>query len=263
MSRHYLSTARLDRLADDLADRELAILRSLDRIRLASASQLERLHFDGSSARQRRRVLESLAERRLLCRLDRVVGGRRAGSSGYLYALDVAGQRLLARRTGLPVRRPTTPGAPFVAHTLDVSELYVGLVEAERRGVTQILDFQADPAAWRRYPGPGGGTAVVKPDAFVRLASGGYEDAYFVEVDRGSEAPSTLARKADTYRAYYASGLEQRRHGVFPRVLWTVPNERRHQTVVDVCSRQPAESWQLHQVTLFAGAVGLMTGGTP
>jgi len=261
MSRHYLNAARLDRLADDLSDRELAILRSLDRIRLASGAQLERLHFSGSSARQRRRILESLTDRRLLCRLDRFVGGRRAGSSGYLYALDVAGQRLLARRTGMPVRRPTTPGAPFIAHVLDVTELYVGLVEAERRGVIELLDFQAEPAAWRRYPGPGGGTAIVKPDAYVRIGSGGYEDSYFIEVDRGSEAPSTLARKADTYRAYYASGLEQHRHNLFPRVLWTVPNERRHQTLVDVCSRQPADSWQLHQVTLFAGAVGLMAGG--
>lgn len=263
MSRHYLNAARLDRLADGLSDRELAILRTLDRTRLASALQLERLHFTGASARQRRRVLESLAERRLLCRLDRVVGGRRAGSSGYLYCLDVAGQRLLARRTGMPVRRPTTPGAPFLAHALAVTELLVRLTEAERRGAVELLDFQAEPAAWRRYPGPGGGVAILKPDAYVRLANGGFEDTYFIEVDRGTEAPSTLARKADAYRAYYAAGIEQRERGVFPRVLWTTPNERRYQTVLDVCSRQPAASWQLHQVTLFTGAVGLMTGGTP
>jgi hypothetical protein len=59
----------------------------------------------------------------LISRLDRVVGGRRSGSAGFVYALDVAGQRTLERVTASPVRRPTTPGAPFVRHVLAVSEI--------------------------------------------------------------------------------------------------------------------------------------------
>jgi hypothetical protein len=141
--------------------------------------------------------------------------------------------------------------------------LYVGLVLAERRGVIQLLDFEAEPAAWRRYPSPSGGTAVLKPDAFVRIGNGDWLDSYFIEFDRATEAPSTLNRKADTYRGYYASGVEQRERSVFPKVLWLVPHERRYQVVVDVCSHQPAEAWRLHQVTLTSDAVGLMTGETP
>ncbi|HVX20465.1 MAG TPA: replication-relaxation family protein [Acidimicrobiales bacterium] len=261
--RGYLNAARLDRLAATLSDREVAILETLDRVRLASGAQLGRLHFTGDSVRHRRRVLESLATRQLVHRLDRVVGGRRAGSSGFLYVLAVPGQRLLSRATGRPVRRPTEPGGPFIRHIMLVTELYVGLVEAERHGRIELLDFQAEPAAWRRYPGSGGGTVVLKPDACVRVGIGPWADAWMVEVDRGTESPLTLVRKADAIRRYAGSGLEQRRHGVFPKVLWTVPSERRKTTLVNAISTQPAESWRLHQVTLYSQAIATLTGGQP
>jgi len=263
VKRDYIDSIRLSHLAGDLTDRELEILRTLERIRLASGRQLERLHFRPDTDRNRRRVLQSLSDRRLIARLDRTVGGKRSGSAGYVYVLDIAGRRLLSRLEGRTVRRPSTPGAPFVRHILAVSELYVQLIEAERRGETELLDFQAEPAAWRRYPGRGGGSALCKPDAYLRLGSGEYEDSWFVEVDRGTENTSTLTAKLDTYRAYWSSGQEQARRGVFPRVLWLVPHDRRHQVVVDTCGRQPADSWTLHLVTLFEGGVGLMTGGLP
>jgi hypothetical protein len=201
-----------------------------------------------------------MTERGLICRLDRVVGGRRAGSAGFLYSLGVAGLRLLLVSQDGPVRRPSTPGAPFVAHALAVTELAVRLREAERQGGFQILDFQAEPQCWRKHPGPGGGSEICKPDAYVRLANGAFEDSFFIEVDRSTENISTLTRKLDAYRRYWSSGIEQAKHGVFPRVLWLVPNERRHQVVVDACNRQPADAWQLHQVTLYDDAIGLMVG---
>ena len=262
MSRSYFSSDRIDRLAVDVSDRELAILTTLERVRLATGAQLETLHFGSDASRQRRRALESLTDRRLVCRLDRTIGGVRAGSSGYLFALDIGGQHVLERLTNRSVRRPSTPGAPFVRHVLGVTDLYVGLVQAERQGLVQIQEFEAEPAAWRRYSGSGGGTAIVKPDAYVRLASDDWLDAFFIEYDRGTESSPTLIRKADVYRGYYASGIEQRQQGVFPKVLWCVPNERRYQTVVDVCSHQPADAWALHQVTLTSDAVGLTTGAT-
>jgi Replication-relaxation len=263
VKRDYIDSTRLTHLTDEVTDREFDILRSLERLRLASGRQLERLHFRPDVDRNRRRVLQSLSDRRLVARLDRTVGGKRSGSAGYVYSLDIAGRRLLSRLEGRAVRRPSTPGASFVRHILAVSELYVQLVEAERRGETELLDFQAEPAAWRRYPGRGGGTAVCKPDAYVRLGSGEYEDSWFVEVDRGTENTSRLTGKLDAYRAYWSSGQEQARRGIFPRVLWLVPDDRRYQVVVDTCGRQPADSWALHRVTLFEGGVGLMTGGLP
>lgn len=260
MSRDYLNSASLTRLRDDVSERDLAIMETVARLRLVSADQIQRLHFPGDPSRNRRRVLQSLTDRRLVARLDRVVGGHRSGSAGYLYRLDVAGLQLLATRHGRRLRRPSTPGAPFIRHVLATSELYVGLTEASRQGAVELLEFQAEPAAWRPFPGRGGGTATLKPDAYVRLGLGEYEDSWFVEIDRGSESQSTIAAKLGVYRAYWSSGREQARRGVFPRVLWLVPSERRRQLIVDTCSRQPAESWQLHQVTLFDDAVGLMAG---
>ena len=262
MSRLYINSTRLDELSATLSPKEIAVLITLREVRLASASQLQRLHFAHDTLRNRARVLQGMTERGLITRLDRVVGGRRAGSSGFLYSLGVAGLRLLLVGHDGPVRRPSTPGAPFVAHALAVTELAVRLRESERSAGFQILDFEAEPQCWRRHPGPGGGTETCKPDAYVRLANGEFEDSFFIEVDRSTESVTTLTRKLDAYRRYWSSGIEQAKHGVFPRVLWLVPDERRHQVVVDACHRQPADSWQLHLVTLYDDAADLMIGGT-
>jgi hypothetical protein len=263
MTRSYVNAERLTRLVEQLSERDLAILATLEQVRLASAAQLERLHFVGKSSQHRRRALLSLSNRRLVDRLDRVIGGVHAGSSGYLYQLSDIGQRALNGASGVPRRQPSTPGTAFVRHALAVSEIYVRLVESAREGKVEILEFSAEPNCWRYFPGRGGGRAVVKPDAFVRIASGEYEDSWFVEIDLATETSSTLAIKLDSYRAYWSSGTEQARRGVFPRILWTAPDQRRVQVISDACGRQPAESWSLFMVTLFEGAVGLMTGETP
>jgi hypothetical protein len=57
MSRPYLSSQRLARLIDRLSERDMAILETLERVRLASASQLGRLHFPTATAQVRRRAL--------------------------------------------------------------------------------------------------------------------------------------------------------------------------------------------------------------
>jgi len=260
MSRSYLNIMRLEQLAATVTPTELAILQTLRQVRIASGAQLERTHFARATPRRRRQVLQSMAERGLLTRLDRVVAPR-SGSAGYLYGLDIAGQRLLVQGEGTRVRRPITPGAPFVAHALAVTELATRLREAERRGHIEVLDLQTEPDCWRRHPGPGGASVVCKPDGYVRLGAGAFEDSYFWELDLATESPSTLDRKLDAYRRYWTSGIEQSRRGVFPRVLWMVPDLRRHQVVTDAIGRQPAEAWQLHLCTLFEDAVGLMVGG--
>jgi hypothetical protein len=261
MRRSYLSSAQLGRLTSSLTERDHAIIDSLVRLNVCSGAQLERLHFSGDTPRHRRRVLQALADSRFICRLDRVVGGQRAGSSGFVYALDVAGLRLVGIRNGLPARKPATPGVPVLIHALEVSEVFVRLVEAEREGLVEILDFQAEPTCWRHFPGRSGGNVTLKPDAYVRLGMGGFEDSWYLEHDRGSEGRGALTRKLDAYRAYWSTGIEQARRGVFPRVLWLVPTARRHHDLANACSRQPAESWQLHQVTLYDDAIPTMTEG--
>lgn len=190
-----------------------------------------------------------------------MVGGVRAGSAGFVYRLDVAGQRLVNRESDRRPQRPWNVGTMFLAHTLAVTELYVRLVEADRAGELELVDFATEPRCWRSFSGIGGARTVLKPDALISLRLGRFEDRWFVEVDRGTEATTTLARKCERYRQYWQSGVEQVRTGVFPRVLWLVPDERRYAALVDVLGRQPAESWQLFAVAREAEAVTRMARG--
>jgi len=263
--RRRVSANELAVLGSQLGARDQSILATVDRLRLATARQLERLHFREdptvSNARQARRGLERLVRLGVLSRLDRRVGGVRAGSSGFVYALDVAGQRLLSLADGGRYRSPWTPGAAFVAHALQVSELYVQLVEADRQGELDLLAFEAEPVCWRAFTGPGGGRLILKPDAYLRVGVGLFEDAWFVEVDRATESPRTLERKLIQYRRYWASGREQARHNLFPLILLLVPHEGRERVALDLCRRQPADSRALFRVALYEQAPTILRGG--
>lgn len=261
MTRSYLSRAALQHLEQSLSEREGVILADLDRCRILSGAQIQRLRFAPESIRTRRRTLQGLTTKRLICRVDGgTVSRRGGGSASYLFALDVAGQRLLGLKEGGKARRPAVPGVPFRSHALAVSELFVRLVEAERRGQTELLDFQAEPDCWRRFPAPVGGTVTIKPDAYVRLGAGNYEDSFFLEVDQNSEGAGALRRQLDRYRAYWSSGTEQHARAVFPQIVWTAPDRKRHQQLTEACGAQPAESWRLFRVALFEEVVDLMTG---
>jgi hypothetical protein len=256
-------------LAQTLTARDLSIVATLDRVRVASVKQLERIHFAGgrpqANARQVRHRLAHLTNARVVIRLERRVGGVRAGSAGTVYGLDVAGQRLASAcgpAGGIRVRRPWTPGAPFVAHQLGITELYVRLVEASRTGGPDLLDFDAEPACWRAFAGLGGARTLLKPDAFVRLGVGAFEDSYFVEVDRATHSGPSVARKLTLYRRYWQTGREQeRRHGVFPKVLVLVPSEARRAALVRVAATLPAESWPLFQIAHYEEALAIFAGG--
>lgn len=257
----YVTHSRLWALAQSVTERELSILRTLESVHVATGGQLLRLHcldYAEPGDRQCRRVLRTLTTRGFISRLGRSIGGRRGGSAGWVYALDIAGQRILNRVASNRRRRPWTPGLPFLLHALAVTEVYVRLVEASRGGELQLRHFVTEPKCWRRFGGPAG-EIVCKPDAYVVTHIGEFEDRWFVEVDLATESSSTLSRKLDVYRALWQSGNEQTASGVFPRVLWLVPSERRKDLLVTVLGRQPAEAWQLFQVARFDQAVEAMT----
>jgi hypothetical protein len=251
MKRTYLTHHHLAALVASLTDRDHSVLTTVARVRVATSVQLERLHFSDVTRRQARQLLAGMVRRRLLARLPRTIGGARAGSAGYVYGLDVAGARIVSDDGR---RRPGQLGTAFLAHSLDVTELYVRLVEADRLKAFELLNFVAEPACWRSFAGPGGGRVTLKPDAYVVVKRGEHEDRWFVEVDRDTEAVPTLARKCDTYRRYWQSGTEQARSGIFPRVLFLVPDTQRYRTLVGVFGRQPVEAWPLFVVALYEQA---------
>ena len=70
-----------------------------------------------------------------------------------------------------------------------------------------------------------------------------------------------IVSKAKTYCRYWQSGREQMTEGVFPTVLFVVPDDNRRAQLLDTLSQLPAEHWQLFQVTTADSAVQSMTSG--
>jgi hypothetical protein len=263
-----VTAAYVERLTAELSARDLAVVETLDRLRVATPRQLQRLHFTSgtkaANTRQAWRRLRALTEARVVRVLERRIGGDPSGSSQAVYALDTAGQRLASAcgpAGGRRLRRPWTPGSRFLAHALAVTELYVELCEREREGHGQLLDFYAEPGCWRRFTGVGGGAAWLKPDAFVRWGAGELEHLSFVEVDRATASAPTVARKLDVYRRYWQTGREAERFGAFPRVVLLTPDEARRDTLAAAVARQPSEAQALYRVGLYEDAVRLLTGG--
>jgi hypothetical protein len=270
VTRRYATRKRIAHLERTLTPRERAIIDTLDRLRVATTEQLRRIHFADltarSAARQAPALLASLASRQVVVKLERQVGGVRAGSKAAVWSLDTAGQRLASScgpAGGRDRKRPWTPSLSFLAHRLAVSEVFAGLREREQAGAVEILDFDAEPLSWRRFTSAHGGTAYLKPDAFARLGIGKIERAAFVEIDRDTESRSTLAVKLRAYRQYWETGREQERRGYFPRVVFAVPCEERKAVLVDLFANQPTETWPLWQVVLAGDLTDALIGGKP
>jgi hypothetical protein len=256
---------RLARIEPQLGERDQLVVGALDRVRVATTVQLHRLLVVGpepSTLRRTQALLARLVRLGVVTRLERRVGGVRSGSAGQVYALDTLGQRLASAcgpAGGRRLRRPWTPGLLFVTHQLGVAEVYVGLREAERAGALSLLDFDAEPLSWRSFAGLGGARTILKPDSYVRLGLGQFEDRYFIEVDQATESLPALARKLTVYRRYYATGREQGRTGAFPAVLFLVPSESRRDAVAALIAKQSAEVQRFAAVALASDAPHLFT----
>jgi hypothetical protein len=269
VTRRYATKKRIAHLEETLTPRERAIIDTLDRLRVATTEQLRRIHFSDltsrSAARQAPALLASLAARQVVVKLERRVGGVRAGSRAAVWSLDATGQRLAASACG-PAggyhrRRPWSVSLNFLSHRLAVSEVFARLSEREQAGAVEVLDFDAEPLCWRRFVSAHGGTSYLKPDSFIRLGVGEVERAAFVEIDRDTESRGTLGVKLRAYRQYWETGREQNRRDYFPRVVFAVPSEERKMVLVDLFADQPEETWPLWQVTLAGDLVDTLIGG--
>lgn len=234
--------AHVEWVAERLSPRDWALLADLDRLRLLTGAQLERLHFphlhDRSRSVVRWRVLKRLTDWRVISPLARRVGGSQRGSAGATYTLDSVGLRLIQLNSNTghrPARRPTVPGERFLGHVLAGSELYVRLVEQARTGAGALAEYRAEPAAWQ----PDGLGGWLKPDAYALLTHDTVEDSWFIEIDRATEHLSTIARKAAVYLDFYRRG-QLGPHGVMPRVLFVTPDGNRRDALRRVVEANPA-----------------------
>lgn len=245
-----------------LVANDYQLIEHLATAKLLTGKQL-RILSSATTVYERRslqRRLLRLTELRVMARLDRRVGGARAGSDSYVYALDVVGQRIVDDEPRRQWRKPWTPSIRILAHALAVSDLYVELMQAERNQDLELLHFAAEPACWRSFVGPGGAHLTLKPDAHVVLGIGETEQHAWIEMDRATESLTWITEKAKTYARYFATGKEQTRFGVFPRCLWIAPDQNRADGLTDALSRLPPDHWQLHHVTTTNGALEALTG---
>ena len=227
MTGDALGRVGLDDLRADLSGRDVAIVGQVADLRLMTGRQIEAVHFTpddhetaAAAARACRRSLERLTRHRLLIRLERRIGGVRAGSGSFIYALGPVGHRVLRREQPRP--RYREPSALFVDHTLAVGQLVIDLSVAARDTHLELLGCQAEPRCWRPFTSTSGLT-VLRPDLFVSVGVGDFEHRWFCEIDRGTEHLPALIRKCRQYESYYATGTEQAAYGVFPACAGSSP----------------------------------------
>lgn len=255
-------TARVMALAETLTDREWSILTMVNRLRLVTGLQLERLHFGELSGKSRSvvrwRVLKRLVDTQVLMPLARRIGGGLRGSAQLAYALDVTGERLLRLRRNLSqskerIRRPGPIGDRFVAHTLATSELYVQLVERSRVEGFTVDEYLAEPGSW--WPNGAGGW--MKPDAYLSISARQITDHWWVEVDLATEAVPTLRGKFLAYLDFVSLG-QLGPADVVPRVLVTVPTDARRDVMANVITKLPAPADEMFTVALHDDAISLL-----
>lgn len=265
MSGGIVGRVALEDLRAELSGRDLAIIGQVADLRLMTGRQIEAVHFSvgehetaAAAARAARRCLERLARHHLLVRLERRIGGVRAGSRSFIYALGPVGHRVL--RSHEPRPRYREPSATFVHHTLAITELVVGLTTEARHGHLELLGLQAEPRCWRQYTSTAGLT-MLRPDLYVSLGVGEFEHRWFCEVDRGTEHLPALIRKCRQYETYYATGAEQRDHGVFPRACWIVPDTRRADRLRAAIEKDARLTNALFVITTHDQAITTLAGG--
>ena len=202
--------------------------------RFATTTQLARLTTleyasSASALRQTQRHLASLAQQRLLTSLERRVGGWQGGSAVTVWAATTRGHRLVAAENGEDEevarrQRPREVSTTFLDHLLAITEVRTSIEEAVRQQTDTEATVALEPECWRTALSPSGQPQVLRPDLAVTVTSPAYEDRYLVEVDRATENPGRVIATCWRYQEHHAQAGDG---GVFPLVVWLVPNDRR------------------------------------
>lgn len=214
----------------EVSQRDMDLLKTLHRYRFLPTSLLMDRFFTSKSFADRR--LRKLYDHGLVDRILRPVA---EGRAELIYTLGSAGARLLAREKGISTgelkwsKSKRQASTRFLDHELEVNRFHFLLesVVAQTPGycLEEWLERESLPQA------PSASRPV--PDAYFRLLTPRGTAHFFLEVDLGNEAASSVfKKKLSSYRFYIESGcFRQDFKGEFFRVLTTVPNEVRLMTL--------------------------------
>lgn len=259
---------RLGVIERELSERDWAILASLDQHRFLTTRQLQALHFHdhaspAAATRICLRVLSRLCELGVVEHLVRRVGGVRAGSASYVWRVGSVGDRLLRQASGDGIRaRRKEPSARHLDHCLAIADCHLALLAAARARRLELLTVATEPESWRSYLGVSGAPEVLKPDLYAVTATGEYEDHWFVELDRATESLPTLVRKCAQYERYRRTGREQAETGIFPLVVWVVPDDDRVTKLQAALNAARRLDTTLFRITTPERFAELVCGGT-
>ena len=253
----------------ELTNIHLEILHFLYKCRYATSKQLARLYFTDSlssrtATRRTNLVTKKMASYGLIHHLKRRIGGVRAGSGSYVWSITYKGIKELRKyhpNTQLKLRNTYEPTAHHPEHTLAVTEVYVKLKELEKQGSLEIDTFSFEPTCHRGFANFTH-SFILKPDAFTHLALQNEELLLFVELDKDTESLNRIINQCKKYIKYFSTGIEQRLHdGVFPLVLWIVPNEKRRQNIKQRIQDELNSYWQLFDAITLDDFMSYILGG--
>lgn len=257
-------------LLEQLGDRDQALVRDVEQYRLLSTKQIQRLHFDQThptavaAARACNRALTRLREAGVLKPLQRRIGGVRAGSSGYVWYLGAAGERVLqALQPDIERGRRNyrEPSRHFVEHTLAIAEVAVRAIEGSRRGNFELLELQTEPASWQHSLSSFGTAQTLKPDLRLVTASGDFEHHWFLEIDLATEHLPVIVRQCLAYQSHQATGRYQAKHQLYPLVVWVVPTEQRRRQLETGIAAESGLDPQLFTVVTTEQVINLLRVG--
>jgi len=206
--------------------------------------QIQRLFFtDNSSSRAKlsatMRVLERLSNFGLVDHLPRAIGGNGRGSEGKIWHLTEAGLRLLDLGAVKEKKRTRylEPSTSFLRHTIAISEAFVQVTEICRMSEAMSLShIDVEPECWRAFQ-KNGKTVSLRPDLYAETISGKFEYHWFIEMDLATEDIPTILEKCFRYEEYYQTRAEQNTEGIFPYVLWIVPDEERKRKISEALAK--------------------------
>ena len=116
------------------------------------------------------------------------------------------------------------------------------------RKITQLA-LSWEPNCWRGFLNAGE-SVNLKPDLYVRLVNGGEDEAYFLEIDCGTEPIQRIFAKCQIYVSYFNSGIEEKTTGLTPYIVWLVPDEKRRDAMEKLFREKMPDASLLFQVIL-------------